>query len=132
MVHFFRNTTFLFVKLLYRVSHKYLNDFLKMGVTSKWVKPSLQMLFKHNYGKLFWKFGVHSFNFSFVHGLSWSRVLESIHRYDIIFTFWKKNQRVIEKPWLMSKDILYWLLKVFAWIFYCNWIFFYLKSPSDL
>ena len=93
MVHFFRNTTFLFVKLLYRVSHKYLNDFLKMGVTSKWVKPSLQMLFKHNYGKLFWKFGDHSLNFFFVHGPSWLRTLEFIHRYGLVFTFCKKNSK---------------------------------------
>ena len=45
------------------------------------------MLFKHNYGKLFWKFGDHSLNFSFVHGPSWLRILESIHRYGVIFTF---------------------------------------------
>ena len=28
------------------------------------------MLFKHNYSKNFWKFGGHSFNYFFVHGLS--------------------------------------------------------------
>ena len=39
----------------------------------------ISMLFEHNYGKLFWKFDDHSFNFSFVHGHSWLRVLESIH-----------------------------------------------------
>ena len=39
------------------------------------------MLFKHNYGKLSWKFGDHSLNFSFVHGPSWLRTLESIHKY---------------------------------------------------
>ena len=48
------------------------------------------MLFKHNHGKLFWKFGDHSFNFSFVHGPSWLRVLVSIHRYGVIFTLCKK------------------------------------------
>ena len=48
------------------------------------------MLFKHNYGKLSWKFGDHSLNFSFVHGPSWLRILESIHRYGVIFTFCKK------------------------------------------
>ena len=45
-------------------------------------------LFKHNYSKIFWKFGDHSFDFSFAHGISWLRVLESIHRYGVIFTFW--------------------------------------------
>jgi len=48
------------------------------------------MLFKHNYCKLSWKFGDHSLNFSFVHGPSWLRILESIHRYGVIFTFCKK------------------------------------------
>ena len=37
------------------------------------------MLLNHNYGQLFLKFGYHSFKFSFVHGPSWLRVLESIH-----------------------------------------------------
>ena len=41
------------------------------------------MLFKHTYSKLFWKFGDHSFNFSLVHGPSWSRVLEAINRYGV-------------------------------------------------
>jgi hypothetical protein len=87
---------FLLKELKYRVVHMYLNDFLKMGVASKWVKPRLQnflCFFKHDYGKLFWKFGDHSFNFSFVHGPSWLRVLESIHRYGVIFTFWKKKSK---------------------------------------
>jgi hypothetical protein len=49
------------------------------------------MLLEQNYGKLFWKFGDHSFNFSYVHGPSWLRVSKSIHRYGVIFTFWKKK-----------------------------------------
>ena len=65
--------------------------FLKSGCgiqISQATPTKFSMLFKHNYGKLFWKFGDHSFNFSFVHGPSWLRVLESIHRYGVIFTFW--------------------------------------------
>ena len=59
------------------------------GIQMSQATPTkFSMLFKHNYGKLFWKFGDHSFNFSFVHGPSWLRVLESIHRYGVIFTFW--------------------------------------------
>ena len=54
---------------------------------------NFSMLFYHNYGKGFWKFGDHSFNFSFVHGPSWLRVLESIHRNGVIFTFCKKNSK---------------------------------------
>ena len=52
--------------------------FLKVGVATP---TKFSMLFKHNYGKLSWKFGDHSLNFSFVHGPSWLRILESIHRY---------------------------------------------------
>ena len=63
----------------------------------------VSMLFKHNYGKLFWKFGDHSFNNSFVHGPSWLWVLESIHRYGVIFTLWFFFQKVIVRPCLMSK-----------------------------
>ena len=65
--------------------------FLKSGCGSQMSQATptkFSMLFKHNYGKLFWKFGDHSFNFSFVHGPSWLRVLESIHRYGVIFTLW--------------------------------------------
>ena len=67
---------------LYRVSHKYLNDFFSNGCgiqMSQATPTKFSMPFKHNYGKLSWKFGDHSFNFSFVHGPSWLRVLESIH-----------------------------------------------------
>ena len=71
----------------------YLNDFLKMSVASKWIKPCLQnflyFLSILIHSKLFWKFCDHSFNFFFVHGPSWSRVLEAINRYGVIFTFWK-------------------------------------------
>ena len=59
---------------VYRVSQKYLDDFLKMGVASKWVQPCLQnflyFLSILIYIKLIWIFGGHSFNFSFVHGLT--------------------------------------------------------------
>ena len=70
--------------------------FLKSGCGSQMSQATptkFSMLFKHNYGKLFWKFGDHSFNFTFVHGPSWLRVLESIHRYGVIFTFWKKKSK---------------------------------------
>ena len=78
------------------------------GIEMSQATPTkFSMLFKHNYGKLFWKFGDHSFNFSFVHGPSWLRVLESIHRFCIIFTFWKKNQKVIVRPCLMSQKIYF-------------------------
>ena len=91
---------------MYRVSYKYLNDFLEMGVATKWVKPRLQIflfVFKHTYRNFFWKFDDHNFNFSFVHCPSWS--LEAINRYGVIFTFWKKNQKVIVRPCLMSQKI---------------------------
>ena len=61
------------------------------GIQMSQATPTkFSMLFKHNYGKLSWKFGDHSLNFSFVHGPSWLRILESIHRYGVIFTFCKK------------------------------------------
>ena len=84
------------------------------------------MLFKHNYGKLSWKFGDHSLNFSFVHGPSWLKILESIHRYGVIFTFCKIiSKRHCETMPNVKKNILYWLLKVFAWIFYWSWNFLF-------
>ena len=61
--------------------------------TSQAMPTKFSMLLRHNYGKLFWKFGDFRFNFFFVHGPSWLRVLESIHRYGVIFTFWKKNSK---------------------------------------
>ena len=61
------------------------------GIQMSQATPTkLSMLFKHNYDKLPWKFGHHSLNFSFVHGPSWLRALESIQRYGVIFSFWKK------------------------------------------
>ena len=64
------------------------------GIKMSQATPTkFSMLFKHNYRKLFWKFGDHSFNFSFVHGPSWSRVLESLHRNGVIFTFCKKSSK---------------------------------------
>ena len=58
------------------------------GIQMSQATPTkFSMLFKHNYGKLFCKFGDHRFNLSFVHGPSLLRVLESIHRYGVIFTF---------------------------------------------
>ena len=88
------------------MSHKYLNDFLKNGCgiqMSQATPPIFSKLFKHMYRKFFWTFGDHCFNFSFVSDLSWSRVLEAINRYGVIFTFWKKIQKVIVRPCLMSK-----------------------------
>ena len=66
------------------------------------------MPFKHNYGgKLFRKFGDHSFNFSFVHGPFWLRVLESTHRYGVIFTFRKKKiKRSLWGPAWCQRNIL--------------------------
>ena len=62
------------------------------GIQMSQATPTnFSMLFKHKYGKLFWKFGNHSFIFSFVHGPSWSRLLESILRYGVIFTFCISN-----------------------------------------
>ena len=54
-----------------RVSHKYSNNF------QKWMwhpNESSQtynffMVFKHTYGKIFWKFDGHSLNYSFINGL---------------------------------------------------------------
>ena len=57
--------------------------FLKSGCgieMSQATPTKFSMLFNHNYGKIFWKFGVHSFNFFLVHGPSWLRVFESIHK----------------------------------------------------
>jgi len=96
------------------------------GIQMSQATPAkFSMLFKHNYGKLFWKFCDHSFNFSFVHGPSWLRVLESIHRYGIIFTFWFFFKRSLWGHAWCQKNLLYWLLKVFAWIFYWNWFFLF-------
>ena len=61
------------------------------GIQMSQATPTkFSMLFNHNYDKLSWKFGDHSLNFSFVHGPSWLRILESIHRYGVILTFCKK------------------------------------------
>ena len=58
------------------------------GIEMSQATPTkFSMLFQHNYCKLFRKFGDQSFNFSFVHGTFLLRVLESIHRYGVIFTF---------------------------------------------
>ena len=84
------------------------------------------MLFKHNYGKLSWKVGDHSLNFSFVHGPSWLRILESIHRYGIIFTFCKIFSKChCEAMFDLKKTTFYQFLKVFAWIFHWNWNFLF-------
>ena len=41
------------------------------GIQMSQATPTkFSMLFKHTYGKNFWKFGGHSFNYFFVHGLS--------------------------------------------------------------
>ena len=80
---------------------------------SQATSTKFSMLYKHNYGKLFWKFGDHSFNLSFVHGPSWLRVLEFIHRYGVIFTFWKKKfKRSLWGHAWCQRNILYWRLKV--------------------
>ena len=64
------------------------------GIQMSQATPTkFSMLFKHNFDKLSWKFGDHSLNFSFVHGLFWLRILESIHRYGIIVTFCKKKSK---------------------------------------
>ena len=90
------------------------------------------VLFKHNYGQLFWKFGDHSLNFSFVHGPSWLRTLESIHRYGVIFTFSKIiTKRHCEDMLDVKKNILYWLLR-YLHEFFTGVEIFYFKSPTDL
>ena len=62
------------------------------GIQMSQVTPiKFSMLFKHIYGKRFWKFGDHCFNISLFHGPSWSRVLDSIHRYGVILTFLEKK-----------------------------------------
>ena len=87
------------------------------------------MLFKHNYGKLSWKFGDHSLNFSFVHGPSCLRVLESIHRYGIFLLFVKNFQKVIVRPCLMSKKCTLLTFKGICMIFLLELIFFILSHP---
>jgi hypothetical protein len=79
------------------------------GIQMSQATPTkFSMLFKQTYGKVLWKFGDHSFNFSFVHGPSWLRVLESIHRYGVIFTFWKKNSKGHCEAMLDLTKIFYW------------------------
>ena len=90
------------------------------------------MLFKHNYGKLSWKFGDHSLNFSFVHGPSWLRILESIHRYGVIFTFCKKISKGHCEAMLDVKKYTLLTFKGICMNFSLELIFFYFKSPSDL
>ena len=87
------------------------------------------MLFKHNYGKLFWKFGDHSFNFSFVHGSSWSRVLESIHRFGVIFTFCKKSSKGHCEAMVDVKKICFTDFKGICMNFLLELIFFVLSQP---
>ena len=79
-------------------------------------------LFKHNYGKLSWKFGDHSLNFSFVHGPSWLRILESIHRYGVIFTFCKKFSKGHCEAMLDVKTSL--KSQKFTWPLACVYISF--------
>ena len=109
--------------------------FLKSGCgiqMSQATPTKFSMLFKHNYGKLFWKFGDHSFNFTFVHGPSWLRVLESIHRYGVIFTFWKKNSKGHCEAMLDVKKI--WFIDFWRFFheFFTGIEIFNFKSPSDL
>ena len=94
---------------------------------SQSIPTKFSMPFKHNYSKLFWRLKDHSFNFSFVHGPFWLSVLESIHGYGVIFTFWKKNQKVIVRPCLMSKTLL--TLKGICMNFLLELNFFILSHP---
>ena len=109
--------------------------FLKSGCgirMSQATPTKFSMLFKHNYGKLFWKFVDHSFNFSFVYGPSWLKAFESIHRYGVIFTFWKTFSKGHCEAMLdVTKNILL-TFKGVCMNFSLELNFFYLKSPSDL
>ena len=79
------------------------------------------MLFKHNYNKLFWKFGDHSFDFFLC---PWPFLIKGI---GVIFTFWKKKQRFIVMPWLMSKKYTF---KGICLIFLLELNFFILSHPA--
>ena len=114
--------------MTYRASHMYLDDFWKVGVAFKLVKPRLKN-FLSFLSKLFWKFGDHSFNFSFVHGPSWLRVLESIHRYGVIFTFWKKKSKGHCEAMLDVKKYTLLTFKGICMNFLLELIFFILSHP---
>ena len=52
-----------------KVSRRFFRN--RCGIHMSQATPTkFSMLFKHTYGKNFWKFGGHSFNYLFVHGLS--------------------------------------------------------------
>ena len=90
--------------------------FLKINVASKWVKPHLQNLlcflssFMANFSENLVTIAS-IFPLSILHGPSWFRVLEFIH------------------PWC-QKNILFWLLKVFARLSNWNWTQWPLNSLS--
>ena len=103
------------------------------GIQMSQATPTkFSMLLKHNYGQLFLKFGDHSFKFSFVHGPSWLRVLESIHRYGVIFTFWKKSSKDHCEAMLDVKKIYFIDFQRYLHEFFTEIEIFYLRSPSDL
>ena len=72
-----------------QVDPKGSEHFLKSGCgiqMSQATPTKFSMLFKHNYSKLFWKFGDHSFNFSFVHGPSYTQPFRTLFLFKSIWT----------------------------------------------
>ena len=129
--YLFKNLHFLFtIQGGSYVSERVFKDWC--GIDMSQATPTkFSMLFKHNYGKLFWKFGDHSLNFSFVHGPSWLRTLESI-QYDVIFTFCKKNSKGHCETMLDVKKIYFIDFQRYLHDFFTGVEIFYFKSPTDL
>ena len=116
--------------------HKYLNNFWKVGVASKWVKPCLQnflCFLSILIGIISKKFGGHSFNYSFDHmAFLWQGI--GGHKYvchQYCTLVFKTRRSLWGHVWCLKKNFLS-IFKGICMSFSLELILFYFKSPSDL
>ena len=114
------------------MSHKYLDDFLKMDVASKWVKPHLQN-FLCFLSIIMANFSENLVTIASIFPLSMA-LLDQGYWSPYIGMAWfllfgKKNQRVIVRPWLMSKKYTLLTFKGICMIFLLEVKNFILSHP---